>query len=398
MITRKKKIGIAFLLIGLFLLSVLSFLFIRQDAPLLSPVTGTTTFEFLNSNEKENKQKRIVYGFLPYWNLNKAKLQPELTNLAYFSLTIGKTGNIVTQTADGTDPGYSRWSSDDVLNFIATQEKNKGKVEIVLSQFNNDDIAAFLTNSTAHNNLIKSLDSVLLAYPVDGINIDIEYTGEITPGIRNGLTSFMEQLNTHLAKKFPTVKLSIDVLASAATVPQIWDIDQIKNSVDYIIIMAYDFHRRSSIVAGPVAPLFGGRKLWNSDITQYLKDFLERVPKQKIVLGLPFYGYEWQTTSRDSQAQTYPDTGATASIGRVEELLKQKEALDVQENWNDDALSPYLSYKKNKDTYVIYYENSRSLSYKMDLVNQLDLGGVAIWALGYEGSSRELWDVIKRKN
>jgi spore germination protein YaaH len=46
---------------------------------------------------------------------------------------------------------------------------------------------------------------------------------------------------------------------------------------------------------------------------------------------------------------------------------------------------------------MIYYENSRSMSYKLDFVNQLDLGGVAIWALGYEGRSRELWDVVEQK-
>jgi spore germination protein YaaH len=48
-------------------------------------------------------------------------------------------------------------------------------------------------------------------------------------------------------------------------------------------------------------------------------------------------------------------------------------------------------------TYVVYFENSRSLSYKLDYVNQLNLGGIAIWALGYEGDSRELWDVVNRK-
>ena len=50
-----------------------------------------------------------------------------------------------------------------------------------------------------------------------------------------------------------------------------------------------------------------------------------------------------------------------------------------------------------KEIFVLYYENSRSLSYKLDLVNQLDLAGVAIWALGYEGDSRELWETIGRK-
>ena len=49
------------------------------------------------------------------------------------------------------------------------------------------------------------------------------------------------------------------------------------------------------------------------------------------------------------------------------------------------------------DTSVIYYESPRSIAYKLDYVNQLDLGGIAIWALGYEGEGRDLWEVIGNK-
>ena len=149
--------------------------------------------------------------------------------------------------------------------------------------------------------------------------------------------------------------------------------------------------------AGPVAPLFGGKEFWDGDINEYLQAFLKVVPSEKILLGIPFYGYEWQTTSRDSQSHTFPDTGSTASYTRVAEILERKDELGVQEHWNEDALSPYISYIEDREIYVIYYENSRSISYKLDYVNQLDLGGIAIWALGYEGDSLELWDVIERK-
>jgi spore germination protein YaaH len=177
----------------------------------------------------------------------------------------------------------------------------------------------------------------------------------------------------------------------------LWDVPGIEPYVDYIVIMAYDFHRQSSPQAGPIAPLFGGKEFWDSDINQHVQGFVAQVPRHKLLLGIPFYGYEWETTSRDAQSHTFPDTGSTASISRVSELLKRKDELQVEERWNEEALSPYLSYKEDGKTYVIYYENSRSISYKLDYVNQLDIGGIAIWALGYEGDSRELWDVINRK-
>lgn len=172
---------------------------------------------------------------------------------------------------------------------------------------------------------------------------------------------------------------------------------QLQSQVDYMVVMAYDFHRRSSPQAGPVAPLFGGKEYWDSDINQHLADLTKIVPKHKLLLGVPFYGYEWQTTSREAQAHTFPETGSTASFKRVKTILEQKEKLQVEQNWSEQALSPYLSYVKDGEIYVIYYENSRSLSYKLDYVNQLDLGGIAVWALGYEDTTRELWDTIQRK-
>ena len=236
-----------------------------------------------------------------------------------------------------------------------------------------------------------------MAYPFNGVNIDFELSGSVDDKLRDSLTNFVKKLRSHLNAKYEGITLSIDVYASAGDGSQLWDIKALEPEVDYIVVMAYDFHQRSSPQAGPVAPLFGGKELWDSDINNHLKTFLKHVPSSKILLGVPFYGYEWQTTSRDAQSHTFPDTGRTASVRRVQTILEQKEKLKVQEHWNEAALSPYISYEENGEIYVIYYENPRSLSYKLDYVRQLDLGGIAIWALGYEGSSRELWQVIERK-
>jgi spore germination protein len=317
--------------------------------------------------------------------------------LSYFSLTMAGDGTLVTRENDYQEPGYNKLQSDAFLEMANQVKQHEGKVELVLTQFNNDDIVSLISSPPAHQQLIKSIDNALLAYPFSGINIDIEYTGEVTPSLQKNLTQLMQTLNQHLDTKYDHVQLSIDLYPSASSNKHIWDVPALAKEVDYLIIMAYDFHRRSSSQAGPVAPLFGGKKYWDSDISQHLKEFLKAVPPEKILLGIPFYGYEWQTTSANSQALTFPDTGSTASFERVQELLANSAELSLSEKWNEEALSPYISYSEKGQTFVVYYENSRSISYKLDYVNQLDLGGIAIWALGYEGNSRELWDVIRTK-
>jgi spore germination protein YaaH len=370
-------------------------LWLNWEVPILSPVNEQSIFRFLQNQEPATSSGKIVYGFVPYWTMNTTTIQPELTHLGYFALDIMPSGDIRTRTSDGgTEPGFLRLGTDDWFSMLNLHGK---QTDLVFTQFNNDDITAFVTNPDAHQRFIESLDNLLLAYPITGVNIDIEYSGKVTDTVRDGLTNFMQTLNTHLKSRYQNIDLSIDVYAGAGTGRTIWDIPALEPHTDYFVVMAYDFHRRQSPLAGPVAPLFGGKDYWDTDISVQLQAFLENVPNEKILLGVPFYGYEWQTTSRDSQAHTFPDTGSTATFNRVQSLLAEKELYKVEEHWNEAALSPYISYEKDGNLYVVYYENSRSLSYKLDYVNQLDLAGIAIWALGYEGDSRELWEIIQRK-
>ncbi|MBU0974199.1 hypothetical protein KKD03_00670 [Patescibacteria group bacterium] len=393
----KIKIKIAVLVFVTFFATIAVSLWIFLDIPLISPIDSLTTFMFLSKSQLAKNNEKIIYGFLPYWNVNIFTLQKELTHLSYFSLTLNADGSFASSIDGELEMGLHRLNSDEFSEISEDSlDKNK-KTEIVVSQFNHDDIVYFLNSETAQANFLQSIDNVLLAYPFSGINIDIETSGKTDEKMQQNLTDFIVKLRKHLDEKYNHVQLSIDMYAGAATNQQLWQVSEIAPYVDYIVVMAYDFHRSSSSNAGPVAPLFGGKEFWDGDINGYLQAFLKVVPTEKILLGIPFYGYEWQTTSRESQSHTFPDTGSTASYTRVIEILERKDELQVQEHWNEDALSPYISYIEDGEIYVIYYEDSRSISYKLDYVNQLDLGGIAIWALGYEGDSRELWDVIERK-
>jgi spore germination protein YaaH len=84
----------------------------------------------------------------------------------------------------------------------------------------------------------------------------------------------------------------------------------------------------------------------------------------------------------------------------VQRLLTSTNAAEVADGpitqgWDEDALSPYVIYTKDDRQHVIYYEDARSIGFKLQLAKELNLGGVAIWALGYEDRSRELWNAFQ---
>jgi spore germination protein YaaH len=146
-----------------------------------------------------------------------------------------------------------------------------------------------------------------------------------------------------------------------------------------------------------VAPTLG-KGNWGNDILDGLRGLLALVPPEKVILVVPFYGYEWQTTTLNLEtAQTYPKTGATLTYERLQSLLGRKKALKLTEHWDEHSLSPYITYEEEDEFFIGFYENERSLGYKIDLARGLNLGGIAIWALGYEGETSELWQTSEKR-
>src|SRR3989344_5462413 len=141
------------------------------DSPIQSPLDPQSVFRFLTGQTSVSKSPKVIYGFLPYWNLAEVTLQPELTHLSYFSLGIGGDGGILTQGEDGLEPGYTKLQSNLFLDQLTT---TTAQPEIVITQFNNDDIVSFLNSPSAHQRFFNDLDQVWLSYPFRGVNIDIE--------------------------------------------------------------------------------------------------------------------------------------------------------------------------------------------------------------------------------
>lgn len=388
-------------LIAVLILAALVSINLFYQAPLQSAISQNSRLRYLQELFVSKKDSKIVYGFLPYWNIKNTTIEPELTHLAFFSLTIAGNGEIITHQDGGLEPGFRHLGSDEFFE-LAQEVK---KMEIVVTQFNNQDIQNFLSSEAAQKRFLTSLDSILLAYPVQGINLDIEYSGSNAANLRPMLSNFVSLVRQHLDEKYRHVNLSIDMYAGAAQDGQIWDVAAIAKNVDYVIVMAYDFHQRSSTQAGPVAPLFGDATR-SKNINHYLKNFLDLMPREKILLGIPFYGYGWQTDSRNPRANTYPESGFTVSYKKAKELLaiangditnsdSWKGVSAIKKNYDEDALSPFVSYMQDGDTYTIYYEDPSSIAYKLEYARQLDLAGVAIWALGYEDEEGELWEAIR---
>ncbi len=85
--------------------------------------------------------------------------------------------------------------------------------------------------------------------------------------------------------------------------------------------MAYDYHSPSSLVTGAIAPQTGAGIDATYDVTTTIEKTLQLVPSGKVILGVPLYGYEWETLSNAIHSAVFQETGETASNSRMQSFL-----------------------------------------------------------------------------
>ena len=361
------------------------------------PSTKVEIPAFANQNNvlSSESSPRQVIGFLPYWNLGNINdfSYDKLTTIHYFALDIDGEGNI-----NKDDGGWQKFKSDDYENFRTKMASYPIRAGVTFVSLKADDIARVVNNKTRQKKLIDNILKIMKDQDFVDLNFDFEYVGDLDSTTIKNYTSLVENIVTQIHEKIPGSVVSIDVYADSVAKKRIFDIPALAKIVDQIIIMGYDFNRLGSVKAGPVAPLFGKEK-YEYEIYQSVVDFLESVPPEKLVLAVPFYGYEWPVTDPQPNSFVIPSSKQPqmASYKRAMSLAKDNH---ININFDDESKSAWFSYfDKDSKTYrQIWFENERSLGLKFDLVNQANLTGIGIWALGYDGpGSALLWQTVAEK-
>jgi len=369
-----------------------------NDSALISPVQkGTRETLPASTNryftESLETNSRHVIGFLPSWMAaQNIKVDTKaMTQIIYFGLGVNDNGEVI-MFNEKNEPTYEwlYFTSDYFSNIKSEAKKNNTKILVAFKMFDNESIDKLISNSLSTEFFIKNVINIFKKYDLDGINLDFEYfTDSNFPTVRY-MNKFLENLSTALKNADPKYILSVDVNAIVMLSDKAYDIVKMGELADQIIVMAYDYRIPSSTISGPVSPLNAESN--EHSIKQSINSLVGRLPLEKVILAVPFYGYEWETVSRKHKSATVSNSGALATYKRVKELLINRE--DIVKHWDAKAQSPWLVYEQSGAIKQIYYEDEQSIKAKMDYVKENNLGGVAIWALGYEGKSKKLWEII----
>jgi spore germination protein YaaH len=182
--------------------------------------------------------------------------------------------------------------------------------------------------------------------------------------------------------------ISIDVSASSfVKTTNLEDPSSLAPFVDTVIIMAYDYHYAGSYVTGPVAPGEGAGIISEYDTGTAVEEALNTIPADKLILGIPLYGYEWETIESASRSAVIAGSGQTISNSRAEDFLSGCATCSARFDPIDMEESIIYKDQETGTYHQIFYPDKMATEYKVKLAKDNSLGGMALWALGYEGKT-----------
>ncbi|HWM19329.1 MAG TPA: HAD-IA family hydrolase [Ilumatobacteraceae bacterium] len=221
----------------------------------------------------------------------------------------------------------------------------------------------------------------------DGIDLDYESFAHLDgrdtwQATRPNWVAFVTELAERLHADGRTLTVSIpplyDADATADSGYWVYDHGAIAEVVDRIRIMAYDY---APNVPGPIAPL-----AWVEQAVEGTKQAV--ADDSKLVLGVPTYGYNWVVDTEGTCPPTAEGrTGVTARS--VDDLIARRGATPIRDEASGEWTFTYeLEVTDGSATCTqfreVHYVDADGARARIDLAREAGIGGVALWALGYE--------------
>jgi len=243
-----------------------------------------------------------------------------------------------------------------------------------------------LYNDTAISSWITSLYNQVSSTYTDGVNLDIEDPIDIKDA--PALTNFVSKVNQFFKAKNSNYQITYDVAWSPNCIDgRCYDYPGIVNATDFVIVMSYDL--RSQITGPCVASANSPANLVFQGILNFTK---LGVPTDKLVLGMPWYGYDYPCVSLSADGVTCnikevpfrgvncSDAAGTEKAYSILMNLLQNSTISGP-MWSDTFESPWFNYKNptTKQIHQVWYDDQQSLRIKAEMARKTSLRGVGMW-------------------
>jgi len=284
------------------------------------------------------------------------KTLPYLTYLSIFSYEVKPDGSIGTLN-DEPLIAAARGARVAPLMVITNLRAGGG--------FDSDLARTILTSESIQDTLIANVINNMRTKNYSGLDVDFEY---IYPENREDYNNFLRKLNRQLKPLGYSLTTAVAPKIAADQQGLLYEAHDYPVHgalTDHVILMTYEW----GYTFGPpmaVAPI--------NEVRRVLNYAVSAIPRQKIFMGIPNYGYDWVIPYvAGSRATTLSNVGAVD--------LARREGAIIQ--YDEKSQAPFFNYTDAQGKeHVVWFDDARSIEAKMRLLNQYNLGGASYWTIG----------------
>ena len=229
----------------------------------------------------------------------------------------------------------------------------------------------------------------------DGIDIDWEYPvccglgSNYRPEDKQNYTALLAEFRRQLDQIDPALLLTIAAPAGPHNIVN-HEFSKFPQYLDFMNLMAYDYHGSWDAQTGFLAPMYRdsddpfAQKGWSMDETvqTYLTQY--GIPKEKLVLGLPFYGRSWTGVTPGPNGDGLYQSATGDGPGERDEpgmlnynTIMSRYAPTYSKYYNNEARVPWLYDGTN----FITYDDPTTIAEKARYIVQHNLAGAMFWNL-----------------
>ena len=231
--------------------------------------------------------------------------------------------------------------------------------------FSSQRAVEVLTGPALQDALVDQILATIAAKGYRGLDVDFEYI----PGEqRTAYAAFIRRLRERLSPLGLSVVVALAPKTYAEQPGLLYeahDYALLGAAADFVLLMTYEW----GYTAGPpmaVAPLPNVRQVLDYAVTE--------IPREKIYLGIPNYGYDWPLPFREGETRA-------RSLSN-QEAVRLAVRYGAEIRFDETAQAPWFPYTApDGGAHVVWFEDARSMSAKLRLIGEYGLHGAGYWNL-----------------
>ncbi|ERL64782.1 glycoside hydrolase family 18 protein [Schleiferilactobacillus shenzhenensis] len=286
------------------------------------------------------------------------------------------------------------------INFINMLKEKHPTLRTIISVggWGTEGFSDAVATKESRHTVIANLVSYMKRYNFDGIDIDWEYPGDSSAGIKSrstdsvNLLHFLRELRTVLNGLVNSDHPRYWLTAAAGASDRLLNLMSPSSDytymayLDYLNVMTYDMRGSGTKIAGHHTNLLpynapNGQLSANSAVQTLTT---HKIPTEKIVIGSAFYSRDWFGFDENIQkpigkeAATFGDH--TTAYGKLRELIS---AYPQNVFWDDEAQAPFYFDGHRFSS----YDDPHSMVKKAEYVLDRHLRGLMFWEYSLDRSN-----------